>query len=241
MIYRAHRGTVYDAPENTIPAFKYAIAHQYDQIETDPQLTRDGVVVLLHDDTINRTCRHADGSPIEGPLRVSDLTYAQLMQYDAGIAFGKQFRGTRVPRLAELLELVQGQDISISLDKKIPTGQIDALIDVVEQYDVPVRFSVSDPDRIRAIQARLPHACFDYDVNLEDEALVQVCRLVTPEHLMIWMYLDKPNFAWLAPKAKVSPENYQRVKKYARVGIANINCPTHVKEALDLAPDAIEF
>ncbi len=68
MLYRSHRGCLYYAPENTLPAFKIALELGFDYIETDPQLTEDGVVVLMHDDSINRTCRNADGSPIEKRL-----------------------------------------------------------------------------------------------------------------------------------------------------------------------------
>ena len=239
MLYIAHRGGMFYTPENTIPAFLFALQNGYDQIETDPQLTLDGVVVLMHDDTINRTCRNADGSIIEKPVKVSEITYAQLLKYDAGIAMGEEFRGTKVPRLDELFELVQGHDVVISLDKKIPTEKIDAMLDVVEKYPVKVYFSVMDTKRIKKIQERFPDASFDYDVNLEDEALAEVCSLVKRENLVVWMYLDKPNFSWLVQKAKVSPENCARVKKYARVGISNINNPLDVKEALDYSPEII--
>lgn len=240
MLYRSHRGGVYYTPENTMPAFEYALKAGYDFIETDPQLTRDGVVVLMHDDTINRTCRNPDGSRIAEPVKVSDATYAELMQYDAGIALGEEFRGTRIPRLDELLTLVQGHDVALSLDKKIPTDKIDALLDVVAKFDVKIHFSTSDIWRIQKIQERFPQACFDYDVNLEDEALEEVCRLVKQENLMIWMYLDKPNFSWLVQKAKVSAENYARVKRYGRVGIANINNPIDMLEAEAFCPDVLE-
>ena len=240
MLYRSHRGGVYYTPENTMPAFEYALKAGYDFIETDPQLTRDGVVVLMHDDTINRTCRNPDGSPIAEPIKVSDVTYAELMQYDAGIAMGDAFRGTRIPRLDELLSLVQGHGVALALDKKIPTDKIDPLLDVVAKFDVKIHFSTSDTRRIQKIQQRFPDACFDYDVNLEDEALEEVCRLVRRENLLIWMYMDKPNFSWLVQKAKVSAENYARVKQYGRVGIANINNPIDMLEAEAFCPDVLE-
>ena len=240
MLYRSHRGGVYYTPENTMPAFEYALKAGYDFIETDPQLTRDGVVVLMHDDTINRTCRNADGSPIAEPIKVADVTYADLMQYDAGIALDEKFKGTRIPRLDELLTLVQGHDVVLALDKKIPTDKIDPLLDVVAKFDVKVCFSTSDTRRIQKIQQRFPDACFDYDVNLEDEALEEVCRLVKRENLLIWMYMDKPNFSWLVQKAKVSAENYARVKQYGRVGIANINNPIDMLEAEAFCPDVLE-
>ena len=55
------------------------------------------------------------------------------------------------------------------------------------------------------------------------------------------MYLDKPNFSFLVQKAKVNPENYARVKKHARVGIANVNNPIDMWEALAYEPDVLEF
>lgn len=240
MQYRSHRGGTHYTPENTMPAFLYAVNAGYDYIETDPQLTRDGVVVLMHDDTINRTCRHADGSRIETPVRVDEHTYEELLQYDAGIAFGEQFRGTKVPRLDELLSLAEGRGITISLDKKIKTEQIDALIDVVLAHKVRVAFSTSSIERIKKIQARMPDAAFDFDVNTEDEVLCEACRLVKPENLIVWLYLDKPNFSWLAAKAKTAPENIARVRKYARLGIANVNNAIDVKEALEMCPDILE-
>ena len=194
----------------------------------------------MHDDTINRTCRNADGSKIEIPLRVEDMTYEELLQYDAGIAMGEAFRGTKIPRLDELLALAEGTGVQLALDKKIPTHRVDMLLDVVERYNTKVSFSTSTLERIEAIQKRMPNATFDYDVNLEEEALQEVCRRVAPERLTVWMYLDKPNFAWLAQKAKVSPERFAMVKKYARVGIANVNNPLDVKEALDYKPDLVE-
>lgn len=240
MLYRSHRGGVYYTPENTMPAFEYALKAGYDFIETDPQLTRDGVVVLMHDDTINRTCRNPDGSRIAEPIKVADVTYAELMQYDAGIALDEKFKGTRIPRLDELLTLVQGHGVTLALDKKIPTDKIDPLLDVVAKFDVKIHFSTSDTRRIQKIQQRFPDACFDYDVNLEDEALEDVCRLVKRENLLIWMYMDKPNFSWLVQKAKVSAENYARVKQYGRVGIANINNPIDMLEAEAFCPDVLE-
>jgi len=240
MQYRSHRGGVYYTPENTLPAFEQAIRDGYDHIETDPQLTKDGVVVLIHDGTVNRTCRNADGSMIEAPAEVSSLTYEELTRLDAGIAWGEKFRGTRVPRLDELLALAEGKKVSISLDKKIPTADIDVLIDVVEKYHVNVSFSTSDTARIRKIQERLPDAHFDFDVNIDDETLAQVRSLVKYENLIVWLYLDKPNFSWLAHKAKVFPENLELVRKYARLGIANVNTPVDVIEAIKYRPDIVE-
>jgi len=130
MQFRAHRGHA-ACPENTMPAFRKAFEEGFEQIETDPQLTRDGVIVLMHDYSINRTCRNRDGSPIEREILVSESNYEELLTFDAGIAFGEDFRGTRIPRLEELLELLDGSDVLLDLDKKIPTDRLDALLELV--------------------------------------------------------------------------------------------------------------
>lgn len=240
MLYRSHRGGVYYTPENTMPAFRDAMAQGFDCIETDPCLTKDGVVVLLHDAALNRTCRNADGSVISEPLYHSDLTYGELMTYDAGIFKGEQFRGTRVPRLDQLLELAEGTNTVIALDKKITTDRLDVLFDVVARYKTKVSFSCKDTERIKTVLERFPDALIDYDGNTTEEDLKAVCGLVPYEQLIVWLYLDKPNFAWLTDRYKASPENCERVKKYARLGVANTINAYDTLEAIKYDPYMVE-
>ena len=240
MIFRSHRGGTYYTPENTMPAFRSAFEAGFEQIETDPQMTRDGVIVLMHDSSINRTCRNADGSRIDRELKVSDLTYAELLQFDAGIAHSEKFRGTRIPRLEELLQLLDGSDVLLSLDKKIPTDKLGPMLDLVSRYNVKVEFSTADVTRIKRILERLPDAYINYDGVNTDEALAEVASIVRPDRLSVWIYLDKPNFAWLVDRDKVSPEVVARVKKYATVGIANVCAPNDVREAILYNPDIVE-
>ena len=240
MQYRSHRGGVYYTPENTMPAFWDALKQNYAYIETDPQYTSDGVIVLLHDDTINRTCRNADGSRIAQPVFLRDLNYTQLLEYDAGIALGEKYRGTKVPRLEELLSAAEGKDVIIALDKKIGDDALEPLLDLVEKFTARVSFSCENTARIRMIQSRFPNAMIDYDGNTTEEDLQAVTELVKPENLLVWLYMDKPNFAWLTDRMKASKENCCRVKKYARLGIGNICNPCDLKEALEFAPDVVE-
>ena len=127
MQFRAHRGYA-GYPENTIPAFKKAIEEGFEQLETDPNYTKDGVIVLLHDNSINRTLRNKNGSPIGREIRLSEITYEELLQYDAGIAYGEEFRSTMIPRLEELLELLDGTEVVLDLDKKIATDKLDEML-----------------------------------------------------------------------------------------------------------------
>lgn len=240
MIFRSHRGGVYYTPENTMPAFRAALANHFEQIETDPQYTKDGVIVLMHDSTINRTCRHKDGSVIETPLRVCDMTYAELLNYDAGIHKGPAFRGTPVPTLEELLQLLDGTDVLLDLDKKITTEELDPLLRLVAKYNVNVEFSCADTARIKKILSFLPGARINYDGKNTEEDLREIASLVPREQLSVWIYLDKPNFAWLTDRDKASPELCARVRKYAALGIANVTCPEDVREAMLFGADIIE-
>lgn len=93
----AHRGDKQGAPENTLPAMEAAIHGDVDFIETDLQLTADDVPVLMHDWTVDRT---TDGT---GP--VWGYTYDELAKLDAGSWYSEAYAGTRVPTLAQLLEV----------------------------------------------------------------------------------------------------------------------------------------
>ena len=81
MQFRAHRGHA-RFPENTMIAFKKAVERGFEEIETDPVTTKDGVIVLMHDQWINRTCRNADGTEIGDAARCEEdvLSYIAFPQ-----------------------------------------------------------------------------------------------------------------------------------------------------------------
>lgn len=94
----AHRGAMVSHPENTLPALEEALRLGAKMIEFDLQLTRDGALVLMHDDTIDRTTNQQG--------LVSGLTLSDLRKVDAGIRHDPRFAGTRVPTFAEALEMM---------------------------------------------------------------------------------------------------------------------------------------
>ena len=96
----AHRGNSAQAPENTLVAFASAAAAGAGMIETDLQLSADGAVVLIHDDTLNRTGGR-DG-------RVADLTASELQSADAGSWFSAEYAGERIPLLTDLADFAAG-------------------------------------------------------------------------------------------------------------------------------------
>lgn len=95
----AHRGGARMAPENTISAMEYAIEAMADYAEIDVQETKDGEIVLLHDNNLKRvTGLNAN---------IWNLTYDEVSQLDAGIKFHKKFRGEKIPTLNEVLNAVR--------------------------------------------------------------------------------------------------------------------------------------
>lgn len=94
----AHRGAMDTHPENTVPAFQEAIRAGAHMIELDVQPSADGVLVLMHDDTVDRT---TDG---RGAVRA--LPWEALRKLDAGVRKDPRFAGTRIPSFEEALALM---------------------------------------------------------------------------------------------------------------------------------------
>jgi glycerophosphoryl diester phosphodiesterase len=105
-----HRGASAVAPENTMAAFREALAVGADGIEFDVRLTRDGVPVVIHDSTLRRT----GGLP----QRVAVLSWAEISKVDVGSWVGKSFANETVPSLAELFTLFQSNNSTLYLEMK---------------------------------------------------------------------------------------------------------------------------
>ena len=89
VILAGHRGERTVVPENTLAAFRYALSCGVDAIETDFHLSKDGVLMVIHDHTLERTT--------DGHGRVCDHTFAQLRSLSAGSRFSDAFAEERIP------------------------------------------------------------------------------------------------------------------------------------------------
>jgi glycerophosphoryl diester phosphodiesterase len=108
----AHRGGAGLAPENTLAAFRKALELGVDALELDLHVTRDGVVVVIHDETLDRTT--------DGRGDVGDLSLEAVKRSDAGGKFAPAFRGERVPTLREVIDLVKaGGNGRVRLDLEL--------------------------------------------------------------------------------------------------------------------------
>lgn len=124
----AHRGACGYAPENTMEAFRLAIEQGADGFELDVHFSKDGHLVVIHDETVNRTTN--------GTGRVWDMTLSELQALDA--CAGKEaYKGARIPTLKQVLELIQGTNlicnIEIKTDKIFYPGIEEAVLALVKE------------------------------------------------------------------------------------------------------------
>lgn len=134
----AHRGYSGIYPENTMLAFKKAVECGVDGIELDVQLTKDGEVVIIHDETIDRTTN--------GKGLVVDYTYEELEKFDASFKF-RDYGFNKIPTLREYFELVK--DLKLVTNIELKTGINEYLgiekkvLDLIKEYKIEDRVIIS--------------------------------------------------------------------------------------------------
>jgi len=152
-ILLAHRGDLIHAPENTLPSFSQAIQKGADGIELDTKLTADGHVIVIHDETVDRTT--------DGKGKVSTFTLEAIRKLDAGAWFDPKFTGTKVPLLDEVFETV-GKDrlINIELTNYFTPrdGLVKKVCDVIKQHNnaKQILFSSFLSSNLKVAQQILP-------------------------------------------------------------------------------------
>lgn len=106
---KGHRGAMAYAPENTMPSFELAHEMGADEIELDVQRSKDGQLVVIHDQAVERTT--------DGRGHVWELTFQELRALDAGSPFDARFRGARIPTLEEVLSWARGK-VAVAVEIK---------------------------------------------------------------------------------------------------------------------------
>lgn len=165
----AHRGASGHAPENTLPAFQKAVELGADGVELDIQLTRDGGIVVMHDETVDRTT--------DGTGWVKDLTLEEIRKLDAShqnllrsgkvIAQAKEFEEyseIKVPTLNEVLELLRPTTLTINIELKTGIlfypGIVDKVLALTKELQMEDRvvYSSFNHFTIREILEKNPDA-----------------------------------------------------------------------------------
>ncbi len=178
----AHRGASAYAPEHTLAAYRLAVEQGADFVEQDLGVTRDGELVCLHDDTLERTTNVRELFPgrfveeeINGRMRqrwrVRDLTLAEIKRLDAGSWFGEAFAGAQVPTWQEAIDLIRGDaglypELKSSADyEALGIDMPGLIIDTLRQNgldtagadpDTPVILQSFDASSLRRLADELP-------------------------------------------------------------------------------------
>ncbi|WP_405874026.1 glycerophosphodiester phosphodiesterase [Streptomyces sp. NBC_00005] len=115
-----HRGASAYAPENTLASIDRAAQLGIPWVENDVQRTKDGELVVIHDDSLQRTTDVEEVFPGRAPWKIKDFTAAEIARLDAGSWFGPQYSRTRVPTLKQYMRRVEHNHQKLLLEIKNP-------------------------------------------------------------------------------------------------------------------------
>ncbi len=144
-----HRGACAYAPENTLASFELALRQGADAVELDAKLTVDGQVVVIHDQTVDRTTG--------GHGEVRSLTLAELKKLDAGSHFDIAFQGEPIPTLEEVFEAVGKRtyiNVELTNYASITDSLPEKVVDLIKRHQLSGRVFFSSFNPIALYRAR---------------------------------------------------------------------------------------
>lgn len=222
----AHRGASLYAPENTLSAFQTALEQGAPAMETDAKLSTDGEVVLIHDQTVNRTTN--------GKGRVSDFTLVELKELDAGCFFGPQFAGETIPSLREVFEVFGKRlyyNIELTNYRTPWDNLVKKVVELVKEfhYEENVLFSSFYPLELTQAKRLLP------EVPL---AFIEINKPVTRK-LSGWLHQLLPDI--IEPTYTYLDEAYvQKQRGWGkRIQVYTVNRPEEIRKMVRLGVDGI--
>jgi len=223
----AHRGFSGSAPENTMIAFRKAIEVGSDMIELDVRFSKEGEVVVIHDETLERTTT--------GKGKVIEKTINELKKLDAGTKFHSSFSGEKIPTLREVLQLAHRQ-IPVNIELKIGNYERWTILDLADRALREVEmagmvdqvvFSSFDPIALERV--------------LKKNQAVPVAYLYNrPWNFPREVTEGRPFFALTCRKSVLTSENISRAHQEGiRMGVYTLNAEEEMEKFIDLKVDAI--
>ena len=167
----AHRGASGYAPEHTAAAYRLAMEQHAEFVEPDLAVTKDGVLICLHDDALKRTTNAAEMFPQRDPWLANDFTLEEIKRLDAGTWFKPAFAGQRIQTFQEAIDLVRGKAglypelKSPELYRSRHVDQVKLFVDVVRKNGLdkpeslkttPVIIQSFDEEAVRRVAKELP-------------------------------------------------------------------------------------
>lgn len=235
----AHRGSSSAAPENTLEAFRLAVESGAGGLELDVHMTRDGAVVVIHDDTVDRT---TDGAGF-----VRDLTLEEVRRLDAGYRFtpdgGRTYpyrdRGVRVPTLEEVYQAFPEMPINVEI-KESQQGVEGEVLRILREAGARRRTIVAAGqhpvmERFRALDGGVPTAASYREV----ETLYVLSRLgleglLDPRYVAVQVPVSHRGIPVTTPRLLGAAHALG-----LRVDVWTIDDPQEMRRLLDLGADAI--
>ncbi len=224
----AHRGASAYAPQNTLEAFRLAAEMHADGVELDVHLSKDGEVIVCHDETIATTSN--------GVGLIIDMTLEELKQYDFGCKFaggGFEGKGVRVPTLREVYELLAPTGLMVNVELK------------TNVYEYPgIEQKCLDLAREFGMEDRIVYSSFHFDSLRRVLALDPTARtaLLYEGSGFDALKLAKNEGAWaLHPKYRCVYE--YDVRAYAEAGVVvnpwTVDDPAEMKKQMDMGINAL--
>jgi glycerophosphoryl diester phosphodiesterase len=232
ILVHGHRGARARRPENTLPAFKYAIDQGVDVLELDVAVTRDNVPVVSHDPLINATIC---SGPKTG-IPIHTLTLAELQKYDCGAKQNPNFAtqqavpGTHIPKLDDVFALSKGTHVWFNVETKIfvdhpeltpgPEAFTQLILDSIRKYRIQNRVILQsfDPRTLRVMKKLDPSiprsALFEKEREWPEVAQEFAATIFSPEyHLVTAERVAKAHAAGqqVVPWTVNKPEDWQRL------------------------------
>lgn len=233
----AHRGFSDIYPQNTIIAFQKAIELKVDAIELDVSLSRDGHMIVFHDSEVSRLT--------DGEGFIKDLTLSEIKQLDAGVRYGDQYRGTKIPTLSEAVEVICKSDVRLCIELKarhddLKEGIERKVLQILRNHDClhNTMFTSYNGQVVKSLSEMCPGLLVGYDPSPEQtknyppDAILAICneykanavlfdhRFVTSQLVRAVHCADLQIFVWTVNK----PRNMLEMIDLSVDGIMT-NCP----------------
>ncbi|MFD2045933.1 glycerophosphodiester phosphodiesterase [Ornithinibacillus salinisoli] len=170
----AHRGASKYAPENTMDAFKIAYEMGAEGIETDVQLTKDHVPVLIHDENVKRTTN--------GTGLVNNYTFTEIKQLDAGAWFNQSFAGNTILSLEEFLQWFVHKPLYLNIElknNKIEYKNLESIVyEMLEHFQLLNRSTIStfNPNSIKRMRRYRKHVEVAFLTSRRNRNLAQLTK-----------------------------------------------------------------
>ncbi|MBP3442664.1 MAG: glycerophosphodiester phosphodiesterase [Clostridia bacterium] len=226
MLNIAHRGFSGNYPENTMLAFKKAIEAGADGIEFDVHFSKDGEVVIIHDEKIDRTT--------DGEGYVADYTYEQLCKFDASAGFKGVYGFNKIPTLREYFELVRDiegfvTNIELKTSENEYPGIEKAVLEMIDEFGLADRIIISSFNHYSVMRTKKlnPDICCGF---LESSWIYNFGE-----------YTKSRNVECVHPKFNsLNEESVAEIRSHAvRINTWTVNNEQDVKRLYELGADAV--